>query len=958
MLINSSLRQQPKYIFHKSIRNSRVITNENSGYNINYLTNNNSNHQDYSENSSIVGIDVIMPSTHDNFYTKNESFNDSAFSPTQNNFNKKKIGAAKRINSEKNYFKINPYTKQNITNDHSNKIIKNDFFINGNNNDVTVIAPEILYNFDSPKNNMKKINLFKDYKSNVMNKRSQLRIQQSNNSNNIYKNIFDLDNQELIGYNNIKNRSYNQINSPKTPKIQCKKKIKNYKFRNNPFEANYKKKISQKQNKDFHNKNSTVREVKNINDINILNNKNNNKNQLRNISRSNRYHSIGNKTNSYINHIKDTFFLDASSINDLMCETSISTHNNIQNNSHNSTQHYTQNNNRKNINNKTQMNESNNVNKLKNYPSLNNLCINKEKLLNKPKLNSSNNSYNNLNVPGNLTLNYNSRGNFINGQQKSLLNESNKEKNNNIFEKTFNNFNRNSKIEIIPHDKRLNSPVYQINDDKNENFCNNNQLIKSCSKLQVSNSTTNLRQNNINNLNKIYKKPEKLKKNKQFNNSTSFINKQSFAKDLNKDIININNNNSLNKKESTEKKEHENNNDFKNNENLNSPISKHLNIFKRKVFGSITSVTGANKTTENLHNKINNKNIRVSPDVKIETIAEKYDDDESEINEDDTIIINDSYVHGGTINLSNNCSNYKNMNRYFKKYNSLSQAGKEINCNSQKINQDLPIIYISINGIVGFNLFGVLDGHGVNGHHVSKFLGEFITNELSNLKEIAKLKDLDLIYEKFKQKNYEIIINLFLNADKCLFTKKNIGSDLSGSTCVIIIQIGKHLLSANVGDSRAILIHDENEIFELSHDFKPGLPKEKERIHKMGGIVDRMTDLNGIKRGPLRVWAKNRNYPGLAMSRSIGDFKGKECGIICIPEIIEYNLNEKSKYMVISSDGVWEFLSNEDVMNIGNLYYIQNDIIGFTNKLIETATRWWEREDIIIDDITAVIVFF
>ena len=45
-------------------------------------------------------------------------------------------------------------------------------------------------------------------------------------------------------------------------------------------------------------------------------------------------------------------------------------------------------------------------------------------------------------------------------------------------------------------------------------------------------------------------------------------------------------------------------------------------------------------------------------------------------------------------------------------------------------------------------------------------------------------------------------------------------------------------------------------------------------------------------------------------------------------------------------------------MNIGNLYYIQNDIIGFTAKLVETGTLWWEKEDVNIDDIIALIVFF
>ena len=96
--------------------------------------------------------------------------------------------------------------------------------------------------------------------------------------------------------------------------------------------------------------------------------------------------------------------------------------------------------------------------------------------------------------------------------KKSLINESNNEKYNNIFEKTFNNFNLNLKTEIIPHNKELNCPIFEINYDRNENLSNNSQLIKNCSKLNISNSTSNLRKHSINNLNKFYKKPEKSKK--------------------------------------------------------------------------------------------------------------------------------------------------------------------------------------------------------------------------------------------------------------------------------------------------------------------------------------------------------------------------------------------------------------------------------------------------------------
>ena len=304
-------------------------------------------------------------------------------------------------------------------------------------------------------------------------------------------------------------------------------------------------------------------------------------------------------------------------------------------------------------------------------------------------------------------------------------------------------------------------------------------------------------------------------------------------------------------------------------------------------------------------------------------------------------------------------NNYQNNNIYnYKTFSVISTAGK--NFGVKKINQDTPIASVNINDIKGFNIFGVLDGHGTNGHYVSKFLRNYLIEKISKNKEISESKNLEKIYEIIKKLNYAFLINIFLKSDEALY-KQNFDVNFSGTTCVLVIQIGKKLICANVGDSRAILVYNNNntsKIFNLSHDFKPDLPEEKKRINKMGGVVEQMLDMNGMRAGPPRVWGSGKNYPGLAMSRSLGDFKGKKYGIISLPEIIEVNLHENVKYIVICSDGVWEFLSNESVMDIGNEFYEKNDVNGFTKKLAEISEKMWEQKDVIVDDITAVAVFY
>ena len=94
------------------------------------------------------------------------------------------------------------------------------------------------------------------------------------------------------------------------------------------------------------------------------------------------------------------------------------------------------------------------------------------------------------------------------------------------------------------------------------------------------------------------------------------------------------------------------------------------------------------------------------------------------------------------------------------------------------------------------------------------------------------------------------------------------------------------------------------------------------------------------------------------MSRSIGDIIASSVGVIAEPEIIEYFINTNTKYIMLASDGVWEFLSNETVMKIGNKHYENNDAIGLCDDIIAEATKHWEKEDVVVDDITVVVVFF
>lgn len=73
------------------------------------------------------------------------------------------------------------------------------------------------------------------------------------------------------------------------------------------------------------------------------------------------------------------------------------------------------------------------------------------------------------------------------------------------------------------------------------------------------------------------------------------------------------------------------------------------------------------------------------------------------------------------------------------------------------------------------------------------------------------------------------------------------------------------------------------------------------------------------------------------MSRSIGDFIAHSAGVIPDPEIMRFELNQDHKFIVIASDGVWEFLSNEEVGSIVYPYFKINSPEQAGNAIVRSA---------------------
>ena len=279
-------------------------------------------------------------------------------------------------------------------------------------------------------------------------------------------------------------------------------------------------------------------------------------------------------------------------------------------------------------------------------------------------------------------------------------------------------------------------------------------------------------------------------------------------------------------------------------------------------------------------------------------------------------------------------NSFRKLNYKIKNFSSYSLAGTDISRKS-KTNQDSFLTKNDLNNYI----FGVFDGHGMDGHLISQAIKNYI-NKNANTNTFS---------------SNERIISLFNNLSNSINSSLSFKAMDSGSTAVITFINNEKIICANCGDSRAILISEnENKIIPLSRDHKPELPDEKKRIIMNGGRVDKIFGM-----GPYRVWFKDAEYPGLAMSRSIGDGYAHKIGVIHEPEIFDFNLNNaRPKAIILASDGVFEFVKNEEIKDIVEKYFYNMDSQGCAKDIVEYSRKIWENSGYAIDDITCIVAFF
>ena len=60
-------------------------------------------------------------------------------------------------------------------------------------------------------------------------------------------------------------------------------------------------------------------------------------------------------------------------------------------------------------------------------------------------------------------------------------------------------------------------------------------------------------------------------------------------------------------------------------------------------------------------------------------------------------------------------------------------------------------------------------------------------------------------------------------------------------------------------------------------------------------------------------------------------------------EIFEYRLEKSDKFVIIASDGVWEFISNEKAVEIVSKHYLAKNYDSGVIELIKASREEWQK---------------
>lgn len=296
-------------------------------------------------------------------------------------------------------------------------------------------------------------------------------------------------------------------------------------------------------------------------------------------------------------------------------------------------------------------------------------------------------------------------------------------------------------------------------------------------------------------------------------------------------------------------------------------------------------------------------------------------------------------------------------------------------------------------------LFAVYDGHGRDGDlcaqfardripgalakHVNKMKQKEVRDRSAEIERLARndgdpLAHVELSKDQFQQ----AALRAHVETNQAMHQDPSLDDSLSGTTAISVYFHGRRnrITVCNVGDSRAIIGKQDGRSLKalpLSRDQTPYRKDERARIKAKGARILSLDQLEGLEPineqddsnndedlelgeeldeggDPPRVWSPNGDYPGTAFTRSLGDAMAEELGVFAEPEMLTREIKPEDRVIVLASDGIYEFLTNQSVVDICAKF---SDPLEACRAVVAESYELWLQYELRTDDITIIVIF-
>ncbi|KAG6426584.1 hypothetical protein SASPL_110817 [Salvia splendens] len=259
----------------------------------------------------------------------------------------------------------------------------------------------------------------------------------------------------------------------------------------------------------------------------------------------------------------------------------------------------------------------------------------------------------------------------------------------------------------------------------------------------------------------------------------------------------------------------------------------------------------------------------------------------------------------------------------------------------------------------GFSYAAVFDGHA--GFSSVQFLKEELYKEcyaaLQGKKKLLSGKDFKAIKKALE--------DAFESADAKLlkWLEKRGDEDESGATATVVFLRDDVLFVSHVGDSCLALSRSgKAEVLTDSHrpyGTKPVPLQEIRRIREAGGWIvnGRICGDISVSRAFGDIRFKTKKYEMLRKGVEEGRWTEKFASriqftgdlVTASPDVFETSLGPDAEFVVLASDGLWDYMSSSDVINfIRNQLYKHGDVQMASEALAQVALDGGSQDNISI----------